>query len=886
MVVDVKEVFMNLKKLSVAAALSVGIMTLGGLAQADQTGAAAPVCPPPKKEMPCPMPVDPCPCPTGAAVPVCPQVCVPQVNRVVEVFSPMAQSVAMPECPGGAAPVNEPIATCLPNCAPCPEIINRQAYEYPDIGGSSLVFPKGNDIVQIGGDDEALAVNSGCIPGTACVPGCGALSVVPRNLSNDFGDLGLNGGMNYTGAAAGLCPGAPAAVQVSQGTEIFRCEIPTQRNPINSLLQASACDPCAPMGAAAPICPVDPCNPCAPMGAAAPVYSAPIGGAAPVYYNAPMGVAPVYSAPTGAASPIMPTVPAGSYTMPSTQVPQSQFFNFPGNLNLPLGSADITEDENIIPVSDGYMAPCPPPAGAACPIPAPACPVDPCDPCAPMGAAAPICPVPMGAACPVSPCDPCGTGMAAPAGNPRTIQTSSGLQIQRTALVPVQVPTGAACPVCPECPTPCPTGGACPVQSQFPDVTNNAMSGCDISKLAAKGILAGYPDRTYKPCLPIMRDEMASALVSGLEIKDVPDFQQQIFADVPLGHWANADIDKAYNRGLMAGYPNCTFKPDQAVSRAEALSIMAKAIPGELTTGEAQQVLSMYPDANQVPDWAALSVAEALNAGLIQDLANNNMIKPNASASRAEVASMIENLREVLALEPAAQPTGAATELQPQIVTSTIPTLKMKFNDIVSARTSEVDDRITANTTEAVNIDGMFFPAGTIVRGKVAEVIRPGLGESGAIRVEFTTIGGDGCQTDLPNEILSATVIEEDTPNIFGRLFAWPFSWPGKVAGVATRTVGGTAIIAGNMVETFLTNIANGNNELFQGEFGGAGRSYYRAGADIVEGVYDTTVTAFSGTFGVLKVTGDEVAYLVAGDGSRVAQINPNETLSVAFGCR
>ncbi len=799
---------MNLKKLSAAAALSLGIMTLGGIAQADQVGAAAPVCPPPRQEMPCPMPcpVEPCPCPTGAAIPVSPVIIMPQASCPQEVYSP----VTIPQaCPGGAAPICAPIEACLPNCAPNAEIFRRQAYAFPDIGSSSLVMPKGRQLVQIGGDEEPLAVNAAG-NGLAGVPQCGALTIYPED---------------QIGGAAGLCPVCPT--QVKNGTQIFRCNTPNT----TKILQSAACNPCGasgafsmnPMAISGAACPISACDPCC---------------------------QPI--APMGAACPISPCNPC-----------------------------------------------CPPiaPMGAACPI-------SPCDPCCqpivPMGAACPVSPcnpccqpiAPMGAACPCNPCDPCQTGIGSQlSGKPISIQTSSGIQIQRTALVPVLVPeiTGAACPVCPSCPTPCPTGGACPVPSQFPDVTNSVTQGCDISKLAAKGILAGYPDRTYKPCLPILRDELASALVAGLELQDVPDFQQQIFSDVPLGHWANADIDKAYNRGLMAGYPDCSFKPDKAVSRAEALSIMAKAIPGEITQCEAQQILSAYPDANQVPGWAALSVAEALDAGLICNLPNCDRIMPNNSATRAEVATMVENLRIALALDcPEVCPTGAAAQLQPQIVTSTIPTLKMQFDDIVSARTSEVGDRIVAKTTEAANIDGVHFPAGTIVRGKVSEVIRPGIGNRGAIRLQFTEIGDkkSGCVAALPNEILSATVVEEDNPNIFGRLFAWPFSWPGKVAGVAGRTVGGAVIVTSNMVENFLTNIANGNNELLNAELSAAGRSYLMAFQDLIVGPFDVVRTALSGTVGIVKVTGDEIAYVVKPDGSRVAQINPDEILSVAFGCR
>ena len=732
---------MNFKKLSVAAALSIGMMTLGSVAQADQagpipTGAACPVSPPARMAEPCPAPY---PAPTDAACPV-PVIIPPAVTSSQEVYSPLCASPASPQCPDGAVLSDQPIAAALPNYAPNAKVIKRQAYAFPSIGSSVIVYPSGDKMVQIGGEEENIAVNA-YGNGLIGVPQNGALTLMPKQ---------------QIGVANSIAPVCPT--QVRQGTEISRCNVPSATKVFQSAFMGSS-----------------------QIGAAAPAFNYPMGAAAPL-------------------------------------------------------NQDIT--------------------GAACPV----CPSN-----APLGLAAPAFNYPIGAAAPLNQDV---TGAAAKlAGDPRSIQTSSGIQIQRSALVPVQI-----------------TGAACPVQSQFPDVSSAQKVGCDINKLAEKGILAGYPDRTYKPCLPIMRDEMASAVVSALDLRGcVPDFKQQIFRDVPLAHWANKDIDIAYNKGLMEGYPNNDFRPDQSISRAEALSIMAKAIPGEIASCDAQNILCAYPDANQVPNWAVLPVAEALNSGLLNGLPDCDQIRPNDNASRAEVATMLKNLRIKLALDTAALPTGAAAALQPQVVTSTIPTLKMKFDDIISARTSEVGDRILAKTTESVNIDSQFYPAGTIVRGRVAEVIRPGLGKSGAIRIAFSTIGDKTCQTQLPHDILSAVVVKENNPNIVGRFFAWPFSWSGKVAGVAGRTVGGTVNVASNMTETFLTNIGNGNNELFNGKLAASGRSYLMSGQDLFSGVFDTAKTAFSGTVGVFKVSGDEIAYVAKPDGSRIAQINPNEVLSVAF---
>ncbi|MCK7514892.1 MAG: S-layer homology domain-containing protein [Desulfobacterales bacterium] len=172
---------------------------------------------------------------------------------------------------------------------------------------------------------------------------------------------------------------------------------------------------------------------------------------------------------------------------------------------------------------------------------------------------------------------------------PITIQTQSGIQFQRLAIVPTPI-----------------TGGAAPAQlpSQFADVPAGYWASQDINRLANAGIIAGYPDRTFKPGLPVSRAEFASVLVSGLNLQGTPAVSQQVFRDVPNNHRANQPIDKVYNNGLVSGYPDDSFRPSEPVSRAEALTIMSRSLPGTTTiTGvEAEQILSQYRDGDQVPD--------------------------------------------------------------------------------------------------------------------------------------------------------------------------------------------------------------------------------------------------------------------------------------------
>lgn len=472
----------------------------------------------------------------------------------------------------------------------------------------------------------------------------------------------------------------------------------------------------------------------------------------------------------------------------------------------------------------------------------------------------------------------------AESGQQITLQTPSSMQISRLVLVPMAQPiTGAAAPIA-------------PTASQFTDVPQNFWASNDINRLASSGIIAGYPDRTFKPDLPVTRAEFSSMLVSGLNLQSTPTFPQQVFNDVPTNHWANKDVDRVLSKGLVTGYPNDTFRPNDPISRAEALSVISRVLPGTTNMQEAMNILDQYQDGNQVPTWARMSVAEAMKADVLQGQPNANMINANKSATRADVASMISNVRQTLALDPmgAGQTTGAAAgmtgaitggaaTIQQQIVT--IPTLNIKMNDRISARTSHVGDTFKAQTQEPINVNGITFPAGSTVNGRVVEVVRPGNGSEGALKVAFTNVTNNGQTANLPREVLTAQVQKGKEQGVLSRLVEFPFVWPGRIIGVAGRTVGGVTTIIGNTGEQFLSGLGSSAGELVSGEFGSAGRSALGSVTALGKGTLDSARTALSGGTGLLAVSSDEIGYLAGGDGSQIAIVNPDEQLSVAFGC-
>ena len=86
--------------------------------------------------------------------------------------------------------------------------------------------------------------------------------------------------------------------------------------------------------------------------------------------------------------------------------------------------------------------------------------------------------------------------------------------------------------------------------------------------------ISGYPDGSFKPERSVTRAEMASILARTI----AKDFTatEGAFGDVPASHWAHEAIRKTVSMGLMQGYPDGMMKPDQAITRAEMAVIAAK----------------------------------------------------------------------------------------------------------------------------------------------------------------------------------------------------------------------------------------------------------------------------------------------------------------------
>jgi LysM repeat protein len=173
--------------------------------------------------------------------------------------------------------------------------------------------------------------------------------------------------------------------------------------------------------------------------------------------------------------------------------------------------------------------------------------------------------------------------------------------------------------------------------TQTPTVTLNDIAGHwaqdNINKLVASGAIGGYPDSSFKPNATITRAEFATILVKAFDI----DRQSgKVFADTS-GHWAQEYISTAGLAGIVNGYTDNTFRPNDLVTREQMAAMIVKAAGLAPKTGAAQ-----FADSSSISDWALNAVMAATENGVMKGYPDNTF-KPQGNTTRAEAVTAILN---------------------------------------------------------------------------------------------------------------------------------------------------------------------------------------------------------------------------------------------------
>lgn len=175
----------------------------------------------------------------------------------------------------------------------------------------------------------------------------------------------------------------------------------------------------------------------------------------------------------------------------------------------------------------------------------------------------------------------------------------------------------------------------------FPDVGANYWAEPFIQALAARNVITGFPDGTYRPNQAVTRAEFAAMIQKAFNQNQVRQLSAGGFRDVSAGYWAASAIQEAYETGFMSGYPGNLFLPNQQIPKVQAIVSLASGL-GLSSSGTATNTLSTYyADASAIPDYAVNSVAAATQANVVVNYPNVNQLNPLVALTRAEAAAHI-----------------------------------------------------------------------------------------------------------------------------------------------------------------------------------------------------------------------------------------------------
>jgi len=146
--------------------------------------------------------------------------------------------------------------------------------------------------------------------------------------------------------------------------------------------------------------------------------------------------------------------------------------------------------------------------------------------------------------------------------------------------------------------------------NSFSDVNAGQWFNNAISTMAKMGIVKGYDDGTFRPNEGITRAEFAAIAARF----DRTSAQPIYFTDT-YGHWATDEISRAARNGWINGYPDGSFKPDQRITRAEAMALINRVLHRS-PADEAALLENMvqWPDNQDKSKWYYLDVQEATNS--------------------------------------------------------------------------------------------------------------------------------------------------------------------------------------------------------------------------------------------------------------------------------
>lgn len=179
----------------------------------------------------------------------------------------------------------------------------------------------------------------------------------------------------------------------------------------------------------------------------------------------------------------------------------------------------------------------------------------------------------------------------------------------------------------------------------FTDINDVSWATAAIKSMAAKGIVSGYDSTTFGPNASITRAEFCKLISNlyGLVQAGASFGGQTSFNDVATTAWYYPYVQVCASLGVVKGYGEKTFAPDNMISRQEMCAIMDRTITMLNTKLTAVNAAKTFADNADIYDYAKDSVSRMYQDGIMSGTSDTTF-EPQAGATRAMAVVVINNL--------------------------------------------------------------------------------------------------------------------------------------------------------------------------------------------------------------------------------------------------
>ncbi|MBP0021604.1 MAG: family 10 glycosylhydrolase [Cyanobacteria bacterium SBLK] len=163
-----------------------------------------------------------------------------------------------------------------------------------------------------------------------------------------------------------------------------------------------------------------------------------------------------------------------------------------------------------------------------------------------------------------------------------------------------------------------------------------------------------FPDNTFRPNLPVTRGQFADILVTAFpDVPEVRRYLEGAFNDIPAGYWATSAIRQSFATNFLSGYPDRIFAPLQYIPRSQVVVAIASGFNLYQPTLPADFILAGYfNDIDAIPGYAKDIIAAAAENELVVNFPQIRELRPNALATRGEIAAFLCKTMDASGLIP------------------------------------------------------------------------------------------------------------------------------------------------------------------------------------------------------------------------------------------